>query len=42
MIIAPIKKMEIVMSIQAYVISWMNIDYEENGERKAFLANLKH
>ena len=34
--------MEIVMSIHVYLISHMNFDYEENGGKKAFLANPKH
>ena len=43
MIAIPItKKMEIVMGIQVYLISWMNFDYKENGGKKVFLANLKH
>ena len=40
MIVMPItKRMEIVMRIQVYLISRMNFDYEENGEKKALLAN---
>ena len=43
MIVMPIaKRMEIVMSIQGCLISWINFDYKENGEKKAFLANLMH
>ena len=34
--------MEIIMSIQDCLISWMNFDYKENGGNKAFLANMKH
>ena len=36
------KKMEIVMSIQVCLVSWMNFDYEENGGKKVLLANPKH
>ena len=43
MIAKPIRKrMEIVMGIQVCLISWMNFDYNENGRKKAFLANPKH
>ena len=43
MIAMPItKRMEIVMGIQVYLISWMNFDYEENGGKKALHANPKH
>ena len=35
-------RMEIFMSIHVCLISWMNFDYEENGGKKAFLANAKH
>ena len=43
MIVVPItKRVEIVMSIQVCLISQMNFDYEENGGKKAFLANPKH
>ena len=43
MIVVPITKiMEIIMSIQVCFISWMTINYKENGEKKSFLANLKH
>ena len=42
-IVMPItKRREIVMGIQVCVISWMNFDYEENGRKKALLANPKH
>ena len=42
MIVVPItKRMEIVISIQVCIISWMNFDYEENVGKKAFLANPK-
>ena len=34
--------MEIIISIQACLFSRMNFDYEENGGKKAFLANRKH
>ena len=40
MIVVPItKRMEFIMSLQVCLISWMNFDYKENGEKKAFLAN---
>ena len=43
MIVVPItKRMEIDMSIQVCLISWMNFDYEENGGKKGLLANPKH
>ena len=43
MIVVPIaKSIEIVMSIQVYLISWMNFDYEENGGKKALFAIPKH
>ena len=43
MIVMPItKRMEIVMSVQVCLISRINIDYKENGGKKAFLANPKH
>ena len=43
MIVVPItKSMEIIMSIQVYLISQMNFDYKEMMEIKAFLANPKH
>ena len=43
MIKVPItKRIEIVMSIQVSLISRMNFNYEENGGKKPFLANLKH
>ena len=29
------------MCIQAYLISWMNFDYKENGGKMTFLANPK-
>ena len=42
-IVVPITKgMEIVMSIKVCLISRVNINYKENGERKSFLANPKH
>ena len=34
--------MEIITRIQVCLISWMNINYKENGGRKAFLTNPKH
>ena len=36
------KRVEIIMSIQVCLISWMNINNKEIVERKAFLANPKH
>ena len=36
------KRMEIVMSIHVYVISWMNFDYTKNGAKKALFPNPKH
>ena len=43
MIAMPITKLtEIVMAIEVCLISWMNLDYKENGEKKAFLANPNH
>ena len=36
------KKMEIIMCIHVCPISWMNLHYTRNGEKKAFLANPKH
>ena len=43
MIVVPItKRMEIIMSVQVSLISWMNFDYKENGGKKAFLANPKY
>ena len=30
------------MTLQVCHNSWMNINYKENGERKAFLVNPKH
>ena len=43
MIVVPITKiMEIMMSIQVCLISRININYEENGGKKAFLANPTH
>ena len=35
------KRMEIVIGIQVCLNSWMNIDYKENGGKKALLPNLK-
>ena len=35
------KRTEIVMGIQVCLISWINFDYKEMVERKAFLANPK-
>ena len=37
-----IRRIEIVISIQLYLISWINFDYMENGGKYAFLANPKH
>ena len=43
MIIVPItKRMEVIMSIQVCHISWININYIENGGKNSFPANLKH
>ena len=43
MIAMPItKRTEIVMGIQVCLISWINLDYKENGGKKAFLANPNH
>ena len=43
MIVVPItKRVEIVMGIQVCLISQMNFDYEENGEKKAFPTNPKY
>ena len=43
MIVVPItKRIKIVMSIQVSLISRMDFDYEENGAKKALLANPKH
>ena len=43
MIVVPIRKrIEIILSIQGYLISWMNFDYKENDKKKAFLGNPKH
>ena len=43
MIVVPItKRMEIIASIQAFLIFWMNINYKEIMDRKAYLANPKH
>ena len=42
MIVVPItKRMDIVISIQVYLISWLNFDYVENGGKKALPANPK-
>ena len=43
MIVVPItKRMEIILSVQVSLISWMNFIYEENGGKKAFLPIPKH
>ena len=43
MIVVPIRKrMGIITSIQACLISRMNVNYKENGEKKSFLAYPKH
>ena len=43
MIVVPIpKRMEIIMSIQVSLILRMNLNYKENGGRKAFLTKPKH
>ena len=36
-----IKRMEIIMSIQVCLISWMNFDYKENGGKKSFSCKSK-
>ena len=42
-IVRPItKRMEIITSIQVFLLSLMNFDHIENGGKKAFLANPKH
>ena len=42
MIVMPImKRMEIIMNIQDYLISKMNINYKGNGGKKAFAAIAK-
>ena len=39
-IVVPIiKRIEIIMSIQLCLNSWINFNYEENDGKKAFLAN---
>ena len=43
MIVAPItKRMKIIVGTQVCLISRLNFHYEENGGKKAFLANPKH
>ena len=43
MIVVPIAKiMKIITSIQVFLITRINFDYEKNGERKAFLVNPKN
>ena len=43
MIVVPIAKgMEIITIIQDHLISLMNVNYRENGEKKAFPTNPKH
>ena len=43
MIVMPrTKRMEIFMSIQVCLISWMNFHYEENGGKKTLHANPQH
>ena len=42
MIVVPITKgMDIIMSIQVCLISWMNINYKENGGRNSFSCKSK-
>ena len=42
-IIVPItKRMEIIMSFQVWLISWMNINYKKNGGKKSFSFKSKH
>ena len=36
------KRLEIVMGIQVCLISWLNIDYKENGRKKAFPTISRH
>ena len=37
------KRIEIITHVQVCLISWMEINYKENGgKKKAFLANPKH
>ena len=36
------KRIEIIMSTQVSLISWMNINNKKNGEKKAFFAKPKH
>ena len=43
MIVVPITKiMEIITSIHVCLISWMTINYKENGGKKSFLPNPMH
>ena len=43
MIVVPITKwVEIIMRFQVWLSWWMNFDYKEKVERKAFLANSNH
>ena len=35
-------KIEVITRIQVYLIARMNFDYKKNGEKKVFLANMKH
>ena len=43
MVAVPVtKRMEIITSIKVCLISQVNINYEENSEKKTFLANPKH
>ena len=42
LIVAPVpKRMEIIMSIRVCLISWVDINYQEYGEKKSFLYNSK-
>ena len=42
-IVVPITNgMEIIISIQIFLISWINFDYKENGRNESLFANLKH
>ena len=41
-IVVPLKtRMEIITSIQVCIISWMDFDYKENGEKKSFSCESK-
>ena len=40
-VVAITKRIEIVTSIQVCDVSWMNFDFEENGENKSFFSKTK-